>query len=53
MLNEMETNNLSVREFKVMIIRILKELSESNNTMKKDIETIKNNQASLASDSVD
>ena len=39
-LNEMEASNLSDIEFKVMIIRMLKELSENYNSMKKDIETI-------------
>ena len=36
-LNEMEANNLSDTEFKVMVIRILKELSDKYNNMKKDI----------------
>ena len=36
-LDEMEASNLSDREFRVMIIRVL-------NSMKKDIETIKKDQ---------
>ena len=39
-LYEMEASNLSDREFRVMIIRIL-------NTMKKDIETIKKDQSKI------
>ena len=39
----MEASNLSDIEFKVMIIRMLKELSEFYNSMKKDIETMKKN----------
>ena len=38
--NEMEANNLSDREFKVMIIKIL-------NSMKKDAETIKRDQSEI------
>ena len=36
-LNEMEVSKLSDIEFKVMVIRMLKELSENNNSMKKEI----------------
>ena len=36
-LNDMEARNLSVTEFKVMVIQIL-------NSMKKDVETIKEDQ---------
>ena len=39
-LDEMEAVNLSDREFRVMIIRIL-------NTMKKDVETLKKNQSEI------
>ena len=39
-LDEMEANNLSDREFKVMIIKIL-------NSMKKDAETIKRDQSEI------
>ena len=34
-LNEIEASNLSDTEFKVMVIRMLKELSENNISMKK------------------
>ena len=40
-LDEMEASNLSDREFRVMIIRIL-------NNMKKDIETIKKDQSEIS-----
>ena len=39
-LDEMHTSNLSHREFRIMIIRIL-------NYMKKDLETIKNDQSEI------
>ena len=39
-LDEIEANNLSYREFRIMTIRIL-------NSMKKDIETIKKNQPEI------
>ena len=39
-LNEEEASNLSDIQFKKMVIRMLKELSENYNSMKKDIETI-------------
>ena len=39
-LDEIETSNLSGREFKVMIIQIL-------NSMKKDMETIKNDKLEI------
>ena len=39
-LDEMEASNLSDREFRVMVIRILK-------SMKKDIETIKKNELEI------
>ena len=49
-LNEMEISNLSDEEFKILVIRMLKELSEALNSIKKiqsetkDIQTeIKNN----------
>ena len=37
----MEVSNLSDREFKVMIIKMLKELSANYNSTKKDIKSIK------------
>ena len=44
-LNEMETSNLPGTEFKTLVVRLLKELSENFNkeivSIKKDIETIK------------
>ena len=40
-LNGMEANNLWDTEFKRMVKRMLKELSENYNSIKKDIETIK------------
>ena len=40
-LDKMEVSNLSDREFRVMIIRIL-------NNMKKDIETIKKDQSEIS-----
>ena len=45
--NEMEASNLSDIEFKVEVIRMLKELSENYNSMKKDIETMKKNQSEM------
>ena len=39
--NEMEARKLPDTEFKTMVIRMLKELSENFNSMKKDTETIK------------
>ena len=48
-LNEMEANNLPVTEFKTMVIRMLKELSENMNSIKKDTETIKKNQSEMKS----
>ena len=35
-LNEMEISNLSDAEFKTLVIRVLKELSENLNSIKKD-----------------
>ena len=35
-LNEMEINNLSDAEFKTLVIRMLKELNEDFNSIKKD-----------------
>ena len=35
-LNEMEINNLSDAEFKTLVIRMLKEISEDHNSIKKD-----------------
>ena len=41
-LNEMEISNLSDIEFKTLVIRMLKELSEDLNSIKKD--TVRNKQ---------
>lgn len=46
-LNDMEARNLSDIEFKLMVIRILKKLSENYNNMKKEIETINKNQSEI------
>ena len=46
-LSEMEASKLPGTEFKTMVIRMLKELSENFNSMKKDIETIKKNQSEM------
>ena len=50
-LNEMEVSKISDIEFKIMVIRMLKELtdnykelSENYNSIKKEIETINKNQ---------
>ena len=40
-LNKLETSNLSDAGFKTLVIRMLKELSENLNNIKKDMETIK------------
>ena len=40
-LNEMEASNFPDTEFKKVVIRVLKELSENFNNIKKDIETIR------------
>ena len=45
MLNETESNKLPDAEFKTMVIRMLKGLSENLNSTKKDRETIKKNQS--------
>ena len=49
-LNEMEASKLSDTEFKIMVIRVLKELTDNykelsgnHNSMKKEIEIIKKN----------
>ena len=42
-LNETEASNVSDIEFKVMVIRMLKELSENYISMKKNIETMNKN----------
>ena len=39
--NKIEAENLPNTEFKVMVIRMFKELSEDYNSMKKDLETKK------------
>ena len=53
-LNEMEVSKLSDIEFKIMVIRMLKELtenykelSENYNSMKKEIETTNKNQEEM------
>ena len=46
-LNEMEASKLPNTEFKIMVTRMLKELSENLNSMKKYIETIKKNQSEV------
>ena len=46
-LNEMEAKNLSHIEFKTMVIRMFKELSENLNRIKKDIETIIKKQSEI------
>ena len=43
----MEASKLPNTEFKIMVTRMLKELSENLNSMKKDIETIKKNQSEV------
>ena len=40
-LNKREASKLLDTEFKTMVVKILKELSENFNSIKKDIETIK------------
>ena len=40
-LNEMEASNFPDTELKKVVIRVLKELSENFNNIKKDIETIR------------
>ena len=53
-LNEMEVTKLSDIEFKIMVIRVIKELtdnykelSENYDSMKKEIETINKNQEEM------
>ena len=60
-LNEFETSNISDTEFKIMVIRVLKELSENNkkfhgsykelsgnySSREKDIETMNKNQEEM------
>ena len=46
-LNEIEASNLSDIEFKVMVIRILKVLSENYISMKKDTETKNKNRKEM------
>ena len=43
----MEASTLLDIEFKIMVIRMLKKLSENYNSIKKDIETIKKNQSEV------
>ena len=42
-LNKMETSNLLDTEFKTLVIRMLNELSESFNSIRKDMEIILKN----------
>ena len=44
---KMEANNFPDLKFKKMVIRMLKELNENYNSMKKEIETIKKNQSEM------
>ena len=47
-LNKMEISNLSNAEFKTLVIRMLSELSENFNSIKKKgMETIKKNQSDM------
>ena len=46
-LNKMETSNLLDAEFKTLVIRMLNELSENFNGIKKDMKTVKNNQSEM------
>ena len=46
-LNKMEANNLPDTEFKTMVIRMLKKLSEDFNSIKMDIETINKNESEM------
>ena len=57
-LNEMEVSKLSDIEFKIMVIKMLKkltdnykEMSENYDSMKKEIETINKNQEEMNSES--
>ena len=43
----MEASNLSDIEFKKIVIKVLKELSDIYKSIKKDIETIKRNQSEM------
>ena len=44
-LNKMETSKLLIAEFKTLIIRMLSELSNNLNSIKKGMKTIKKNQS--------
>ena len=46
-LNKMETSNLLQAEFKTLVIRMLSELSENFNRIKKGMETIEKNQSEM------
>ena len=46
-LSEIEASKLPDTEFKAMVIRMLKELSENFHSMKPDIETIKRNESQM------
>ena len=47
-LSEIETSNFSDIKFKVMVINLLKELSENYISMKKDTETTTKNQLKMS-----
>ena len=46
-LNIMEASKLPDTQFKTMVIRMLKKLSENFDSIKKDMETIKKNQSEM------
>ena len=46
-LNKMETSKLLDAAFKTLVIRILSELSENFNSIKKGMETIRKNQSEM------
>ena len=43
----MEASKIPDTEFKTIVIKVLKELSENFNSMKKDMEIIKKNQSEI------
>ena len=52
-LNDVEASKLSVTDFKVMVIGILKELSENYISMKENIETMNKNQLEMKNETSD
>lgn len=46
-LNKMETSNLLDAELKTLVLRVLNELTEICNSIKKDMETVKKNQSHM------